>query len=317
MSSASLVVSPGSPPARWEVRVPGSKSITNRALLLAGVAAGSRPARPADGRRHARRWRRRCATLGVRRDRGADRRRRGRRAGRSKASAAPPTGTDEVYLRDGRDGRALPGADARRRQRAVQRRRAPTAAPPAAGPGAGGAAGAGGSDRRRGVPARDRRRWAVGRRGRGRCLGLEPVPVGTADGGAVRRADTTLRFERSSAAVPGADARTRCGRSVPRRHARRAGTVGRAAPRTGLPSSQIEPDVSTASYFLASAAITGTTVRLPGLSARATAQGDIELVGFLERMGCTVRDRRGAGAHRTRPAARHRASTWATARTCS
>ncbi len=40
MSSASLVVSPGSPPARWEVRVPGSKSITNRALLLAGVADG-------------------------------------------------------------------------------------------------------------------------------------------------------------------------------------------------------------------------------------------------------------------------------------
>ena len=41
MSSASLVVSPGSPPARWEVRVPGSKSITNRALLLAGVADGT------------------------------------------------------------------------------------------------------------------------------------------------------------------------------------------------------------------------------------------------------------------------------------
>ena len=52
----------------------------------------------------------------------------------------------------------------------------------------------------------------------------------------------------------------------------------------------VEPDASTASYFLASAAITGTTVRLPGLDRRATAQGDIELVGFLEQMGCTVRD---------------------------
>ncbi|HXD66941.1 MAG TPA: hypothetical protein VNV17_20110, partial [Solirubrobacteraceae bacterium] len=33
-------VSPGAPSARWEVRVPGSKSLTNRALLLAGVATG-------------------------------------------------------------------------------------------------------------------------------------------------------------------------------------------------------------------------------------------------------------------------------------
>ncbi len=33
-------VSPGTPPPRWELRVPGSKSLTNRALLLAGVAAG-------------------------------------------------------------------------------------------------------------------------------------------------------------------------------------------------------------------------------------------------------------------------------------
>jgi 3-phosphoshikimate 1-carboxyvinyltransferase len=52
----------------------------------------------------------------------------------------------------------------------------------------------------------------------------------------------------------------------------------------------VEPDVSTASYFLASAALTGTTVRLPGLDRRVTAQGDIELVGFLEQMGCTVSD---------------------------
>ncbi len=33
-------VAPGDPQARWAVRVPGSKSITNRALLLAGVASG-------------------------------------------------------------------------------------------------------------------------------------------------------------------------------------------------------------------------------------------------------------------------------------
>src|SRR5262249_49987523 len=53
----------------------------------------------------------------------------------------------------------------------------------------------------------------------------------------------------------------------------------------------VEPDASTASYFLGSAAVTGTTVRLVGLDRRATAQGDIELVRFLEQMGCTVHDR--------------------------
>ncbi len=38
--SGAVRVAPGRPPSRWQVRVPGSKSITNRALLLAGVAAG-------------------------------------------------------------------------------------------------------------------------------------------------------------------------------------------------------------------------------------------------------------------------------------
>ncbi len=69
-----------------------------------------------------------------------------------------------------------------------------------------------------------------------------------------------------------------------------SGTVGRARAAYRAAEFEIEPDASTASYFLASAAITGTTVRLPGLEPRATAQGDIELVGFLEQMGCTVRD---------------------------
>ncbi len=50
----------------------------------------------------------------------------------------------------------------------------------------------------------------------------------------------------------------------------------------------VEPDASTASYFLASAALTGTTVRLPGLDLEATAQGDIEIVRCLQQMGCTA-----------------------------
>ena len=50
----------------------------------------------------------------------------------------------------------------------------------------------------------------------------------------------------------------------------------------------VEPDASTASYFLAAAALSATTVRLPGLDLRRTAQGDAEIAGLLERMGCTL-----------------------------
>jgi 3-phosphoshikimate 1-carboxyvinyltransferase len=49
----------------------------------------------------------------------------------------------------------------------------------------------------------------------------------------------------------------------------------------------IEPDASAASYFVAAAAITGGSVRIDGLS-RASMQGDIGFCDALERMGCTV-----------------------------
>ncbi|MBX3440673.1 MAG: 3-phosphoshikimate 1-carboxyvinyltransferase, partial [Planctomycetaceae bacterium] len=49
----------------------------------------------------------------------------------------------------------------------------------------------------------------------------------------------------------------------------------------------IEPDASAASYFFAAAAITGGTVRVDGLS-RYALQGDIAFVDVLARMGCTV-----------------------------
>ena len=44
-------------------------------------------------------------------------------------------------------------------------------------------------------------------------------------------------------------------------------------------------------------------MRLPGLDRRRTAQGDIELVEFLKRMGCTVRD--GEALELTGPAQLH------------
>ncbi|MBX3084436.1 MAG: 3-phosphoshikimate 1-carboxyvinyltransferase [Anaerolineae bacterium] len=49
----------------------------------------------------------------------------------------------------------------------------------------------------------------------------------------------------------------------------------------------IEPDASGATYFFAAAAITGGRVRVPGLTAEAL-QGDAHFVDVLEMMGCTV-----------------------------
>jgi len=49
----------------------------------------------------------------------------------------------------------------------------------------------------------------------------------------------------------------------------------------------VEPDASTAAYFFAAAAITGGRVQVQGLASR-SAQADIGFVALLERMGCTV-----------------------------
>ena len=51
---------------------------------------------------------------------------------------------------------------------------------------------------------------------------------------------------------------------------------------------EIEPDASAASYFFAAAAITGGEVTVEGLS-RASLQGDVAFVDVLEQMGCLVR----------------------------
>jgi len=50
---------------------------------------------------------------------------------------------------------------------------------------------------------------------------------------------------------------------------------------------QIEPDASNASYFFAAAAVTGGRVRVPGLGSRST-QGDLGFVRALEQMGARV-----------------------------
>jgi len=50
----------------------------------------------------------------------------------------------------------------------------------------------------------------------------------------------------------------------------------------------VEPDASAASYFFAAAAVTAGTVVVPGLGSRSL-QGDLQFVRILERMGCRVR----------------------------
>ncbi len=49
----------------------------------------------------------------------------------------------------------------------------------------------------------------------------------------------------------------------------------------------IEPDASAASYFFAAAAVTGGEVTVPGLS-RSALQGDVAFVEVLEQMGCAI-----------------------------
>ncbi|MFD1151112.1 3-phosphoshikimate 1-carboxyvinyltransferase [Saccharothrix hoggarensis] len=69
----------------------------------------------------------------------------------------------------------------------------------------------------------------------------------------------------------------------------RDGDVFRVAPQTYTARDyQVEPDASTASYFFAAAALTGRTVTVPGLGLGAL-QGDVEFVRVLERMGADVR----------------------------
>ena len=55
----------------------------------------------------------------------------------------------------------------------------------------------------------------------------------------------------------------------------------------------IEPDASAAAYFWAVAAITGGRVRTPGIG-RSRVQGDAQVLEILHEMGCTVRDEGGA-----------------------
>lgn len=63
----------------------------------------------------------------------------------------------------------------------------------------------------------------------------------------------------------------------------------------------VEPDMSAASYFYALAAVLGARVAVPGISLPML-QGDTEFIGVLEKMGCTVEGKHGGGLTVSGPA---------------
>jgi 3-phosphoshikimate 1-carboxyvinyltransferase len=293
-AAAAVRVAPGSPPARWSLRVPGSKSLTNRALLLAGVAeGGTRLVAPliADDTE---------VMMAALQALGASVRRVAGTDGEDvtiEGIGGPPTaalsaaaGTAVDCGMAGTAGRFLvPVLAAGTGRFAVdahpQLRRRPL------GP------------------------LLAALRAQGAVIDGESLPLTMTadglDGGVVdvdasvssqflsglaiaaplARAATTLRFGRLVSA-PYLELTLGVMRAFGASVTRADGELRIAA--TGyraVDSLEIEPDVSTASYFLASAALSGSTVTLPGLDLDATGQGDIELVEHLEAMGCEVTGR--------------------------
>jgi 3-phosphoshikimate 1-carboxyvinyltransferase len=284
-------VSPGSPPARWSARVPGSKSLTNRALLLAGVAAGrSRLIAPlvADDTE---------AMAGALRALGAT---------VTEVAGSDPARPTRDWIVDGLGG-------APRGEAAVDCAMAGTVgrflvAMLAAGEGRF-AVDAHPQLRRRPLGPVLAALRAQGAEIDGEALPLTIVAHGLSGGeievdasvssqflsgllmaAPLARAPSTLRFA-SLVSAPYIDLTTAAMAAFGVPVARGDGELRVPVRSYRATEYVVEPDASTASYFLASAALTGTTVTVPGLDLDATGQGDIELVEHLTAMGCTVEAR--------------------------
>jgi 3-phosphoshikimate 1-carboxyvinyltransferase len=283
-NSSALRVSPGAPSARWEVRVPGSKSITNRALLLAGVATGEsrliNPLLADDTRVMVDALRTLGATVVLRaRDRGGE--------WVVTGIGGPPRGGGRIWCgMAGTAGRFLvamvaAGSGCYVVDAHPQLRRRPLG-PVLAALEAQGAAIEGDA-------------FPLTVTSHGLTGGTIEVDAAVSSqflsalvmAAPLARAPTTLNFERLVSRPylrMTVDAMRAFG--VPVDDA--PGTL-RVSPQAYRPTElEIEPDASTASYFLAAAALTATTVRLPGIDLDATGQGDSELVGHLQRMGATI-----------------------------
>ncbi len=286
MSSARI--SPGRAPASWRIRVPGSKSITNRALLLAGVADGASavwsPLDSSDSRDMV------AALQGLgARFEAARRDADGVRGWSVNGLAGAPSGTRDVYVgMGGTTGRFLlsmlaAGNGVFRVDAHEQLRRRPFG------------------------PILDAVR-AQGAEVEGSGLPLILKAHGLSGGEVTVDASVSSQFLSGllMAAPLARDATTlRFGQLVSAPYLQLTYDVMAAfgadfeigdGAVTVRPSGyaatdyEVEPDASTASYFLGAAAVTGTTVELAGLRRSSTRQGDIELVDFLEAMGCTVED---------------------------
>jgi 3-phosphoshikimate 1-carboxyvinyltransferase len=286
-TSPAVRVSPGKPPPRWRLRVPGSKSLTNRALLLAGVAEGrSRLLAPLI----------------------ADDTEVMARALRALGAGVTALDGDDGpdWVVDGLGGAPQGEAEVDCGMAGtVGRFLVPMLA-----------AGSG----RFGVDAHPQlRRRPFGPvlaalRAQGAEIAGEALPLTvTADGlagGAVEvdasissqflsgllmaapfaRAPSSLRFG-ALVSAPYLRLTIDVMRAFGVAVARGEGSLDVRPGAYRATELEIEPDVSTASYFLASAALTATTVTLAGLDLDATEQGDIELVSHLQRMGCVVSGR--------------------------
>jgi 3-phosphoshikimate 1-carboxyvinyltransferase len=276
-------LSPGHPPDRWDVRVPGSKSITNRALLLAAVAEGTsvlrHPLRSDDTE----------AMVGSLRALGSAVEDEGD-AWRVRGLGGPPQGSAEVWC-------GAAGTVAR-------------FVPPMLAAGRG-TFGVDGVDQLRARPLRPLIDALVAQ-GASVPDGATHLPLRlVADGlsGGTVAVDSRISSQFLSGllmAAPLARAATRLvhGETVSRPYLRiTESLMRRFGGQVSLGEAEsscepgayaateldIEPDASTASYFLGHAAVTGTTVRLAGFDGAATQQGDIGLVQVLEAMGCEAR----------------------------
>jgi 3-phosphoshikimate 1-carboxyvinyltransferase len=69
-----------------------------------------------------------------------------------------------------------------------------------------------------------------------------------------------------------------------------AQTINIAAPQSYQATElNIEPDLSTAAYFFAAAAITQSTIHIPQIERRGCLQGDVQFLQVLEQMGCVIK----------------------------
>jgi 3-phosphoshikimate 1-carboxyvinyltransferase len=273
-------IAPGRRPGRVRVRVPGSKSLTNRALLLAGLACGRSRISGALEAEDTEAMRGALRAIGARieadgKDLVVD------------GLAGPPRGPASIDCRmAGTVARFLvpvlaAGSGSFVVDAHPQLRRRPL------GPVLEALRRQGASVEGDALPLRIR---AVGLSGGTVAVDSSissQFLSGLAIAAPLARAPTELRFG-SLASAPYLELTLQAMRAFGAEVSRAPGAVSvkpRSYERTHV---RIEPDVSSASYFLAGAALSGASIELPGIGLATTAQGDIALARHLVAMGARI-----------------------------